>query len=270
MEGTRNVCPSCSSDNIYAEQLGPQDFAFGCNRCGNKFRNPRQALLNPKPVEATPSTPVLTQTEAPKRPFIIRMIRGLGEAIWATVFFAFIGGFLILSFTYGTLLNTGSMEPTMSGNDYVWLNPFATNFNRGDVVTFNEPSYSTEHDLLKRIVGLPSETILISHGKVYVNDRLLQEPWIPDFAKAEISAPAITLGPAEYYVLGDNRKFSWDSTEIGPVHHDRIKERVFLHLDLSPISLNFGDGLKKVNKSSLAKDATTRVIEANRNVPVIY
>ena len=268
MNETQQVCPTCSSDNIYAEQLGPLDFAFGCNRCGEKFRTPRDLLLNPLPVETPP--PPQPEAEKPKRPLLLRLLNLTGNIVGNIIVVGIVLGLIFMGYNYGSLLDTGSMEPTMSGSDFVWFNPFANNFQRGDIVTFHEPSYSAEHDLLKRVIGLPGETVSITRGQVFINQRPLNEPWMRDFAKAEISAPSVTLGTQEYYVLGDNRKHSYDSTEIGPVHQDRIGNKVFLHLDLNPISVNFGDGLKRMNKSSLAQDAVDRVIEANWNVPIIY
>ena len=161
------------------------------------------------------------------------------------------------------------MEPTISGDDIVWMNHFADNFQRGDLITFPDPTGETD-SLIKRIVGLPGETIKVYHGDITINGQPFHDPWIPDFANGGLDAPQRTLGPAEYYVLGDNRRYSLDSTELGPIRHDQISSKVFLHLDTSPVDLNFGSRLRTMNRSSTREDARDRVLEVNEGVRSAY
>ncbi len=92
---------------------------------------------------------------------------------------------------------------------------------RGDIVVLVDPR-NAEVDLIKRVIGLPGETLEIVDGKVYINGLLLEEPYIQQVwhdTKAKI-----TLPPDEYFVMGDNRENSLDSrsSQVGTVREDLI------------------------------------------------
>ncbi|MBM3924512.1 MAG: signal peptidase I [SAR202 cluster bacterium] len=88
---------------------------------------------------------------------------------------------------------------------------------RGHVVLFRHPTLPHK-PLLKRIVGLPTETIHLTKGRVHINDTLLDEPYV---ATGNGLNPTLdlqwSLSDDEYLVLGDNRRDSLDSRRIGPV-----------------------------------------------------
>ena len=90
---------------------------------------------------------------------------------------------------------------------------------------YNFPS-SRDKDFVKRVVGLPGETVEVQRGTVYINGRVLTEPYLD--RKDNSSARRVTLGEAEYYVIGDNRRNSNDSRSWGPVPEDNIVGRVWL------------------------------------------
>jgi len=100
---------------------------------------------------------------------------------------------------------------------------------RGDIVVINPP-IAHDKPFIKRIIGLPGDTILIRDSKVMVNGVALNE--------TNISAPptyiyptdgrASTLGPDEYFVLGDNRNASEDSHFFGPIHSSAIMGKTWL------------------------------------------
>jgi signal peptidase I len=79
---------------------------------------------------------------------------------------------------------------------------------RGDVVIFEYPR-DISRDFIKRVVGLPGETVEIIGGKVYVDGQLMPEPFGPN--PGSYDAPPVTVGPDEVYVMGDNRNNSSDS-----------------------------------------------------------
>lgn len=95
---------------------------------------------------------------------------------------------------------------------------------RGDVVVLKDPRDPNGKNLVKRIIGLPGETVEIADGRVYIDGRLLDEPYI--MAKWAGSKPRIVVGAHEYFVLGDNRNNSSDSRFFGLVPEDLLEGRV--------------------------------------------
>ncbi|MGI8926627.1 MAG: signal peptidase I [Tepidiformaceae bacterium] len=92
---------------------------------------------------------------------------------------------------------------------------------RGDIIVLKDPR-NQDVDLIKRVIGLPGETVEIRNGTVYVNDRKLIEPYIA--SHWQDNKAKVTVPPDEYYVLGDNRENSLDSRNqgVGFVHKDLI------------------------------------------------
>jgi signal peptidase I len=85
---------------------------------------------------------------------------------------------------------------------------------RGDVVIFEYPK-DISRDFIKRVVGLPGETVEIRQGKIYINGQLMAEPFGPN--PGSYSAPPVTVGPDDVFVMGDNRNNSSDSHIWGPL-----------------------------------------------------
>ena len=116
-----------------------------------------------------------------------------------------------------------SMEPTLRSGDYVVAQARSGPLNRGDIVIFPHPS-RTGLELVKRVIGLPGESITLSNGQVHSNDSILAEPWA--------DGPALPdgtwlVGDSEVFVLGDNRAASAsDSRQLGPISESAIGWRV--------------------------------------------
>jgi signal peptidase I len=85
---------------------------------------------------------------------------------------------------------------------------------RGDVVVFHYPPDPSQ-DFIKRVIGLPGETVEVRDGEVYINGELMSEPFGPN--PGSYNAPPVTLPADQYYVMGDNRNSSSDSHVWGPV-----------------------------------------------------
>ena len=100
---------------------------------------------------------------------------------------------------------------------------------RGEVIVFEFPDSNPNNprkDFVKRVVGLPGETMRMFDGKVFVNEEVLNEPYLPH--KDHSNASEVTLGEDEYYVLGDNRTHSNDSRSWGAVPEANIRGKVWM------------------------------------------
>ena len=100
---------------------------------------------------------------------------------------------------------------------------------RGEIIVFEYPDKNLDNprkDFVKRVVGLPGETIQIHDGEVLVDDQSLDEPYITE--KGWSNSRGITLGEGEYYVLGDNRNYSNDSRAWGAVPRGNVKGKVWM------------------------------------------
>jgi signal peptidase I len=131
-----------------------------------------------------------------------------------------------------------SMVPTLEKNDRVLVNKLSYRMHpvhRGDIVVFKSPPGvdPSVKDLVKRVIGLPGETIEARpDGHVYINGKLLIEKWLPKGVRTEPGFPPITIPPDSYYVLGDNRENSKDS-RFFPEHFIKKKDivgRVFVRI----------------------------------------
>jgi len=115
----------------------------------------------------------------------------------------------------GREIPTGSMLPTVQLKDRVWVNRFIYRFKepvRGDIVMFQPPEtiHSTT-PYLKRVVGLPGETVEMKNGKVYIDGRALAEPYVAE--PLEYDYGPVQVPDGSLLVLGDNRNNSYDSHE---------------------------------------------------------
>ena len=120
-----------------------------------------------------------------------------------------------------------SMSPTYRDRSINVVNRLAYSFHeprRGDVVSIRFAGY---HDTyMKRIVGLPGETVGFAHGQVIINGDPLPEPY--EHSPCDWDVPTVQLGPDEYYVVGDNRTMPAEDHVFGKVLRDHIIGRVLL------------------------------------------
>ena len=106
------------------------------------------------------------------------------------------------------------MEPVIYSGQNILINKVAYNLaspKRGDVIVFKPNGNKNSPYYIKRVIGLPGETVQINNGKVYINGSILSDDVSTDTKEAGIVATEITLDTDEYFVLGDNRNNSEDS-----------------------------------------------------------
>ena len=159
--------------------------------------------------------------------------------ILSTLFYCGVAVFLafVLVFSVGMRISMVgvSMEPALYNGQEVLINRFIykiTSPKRGDVIAFLPNGNQNSHYYLKRIVGLPGESIQIIDGYVYINGERVPEDEYDKMADYGIAGNEIQLGSDEYFVLGDNRNMSEDSRSgnIGAVKKDTIAGKVWFHL----------------------------------------
>lgn len=136
-----------------------------------------------------------------------------------------------------TKVSGGSMQPTLQDNDNLIVDKISYRFRdpkRFEIIVFPY-KYQENTYYIKRIIGLPGETVQIIDGYVYINGEILEEPYevdVIDDGKYGIAAEPIELGPDEYFVLGDNRNGSADSREahVGLIHEDEFIGRAWVRI----------------------------------------
>lgn len=135
-----------------------------------------------------------------------------------------------------TQVSGGSMEPMLSNEDNLIVDKITYKFKspeRFDIIVFPY-QYKEDTYYIKRIIGLPGETVYIDDsGSIYINDVLLDEGYGKEIIKDPGRAYSpITLGEDEYFVMGDNRNNSSDSRDpsVGNIKHDDIIGRAWLRI----------------------------------------
>jgi signal peptidase I len=126
-----------------------------------------------------------------------------------------------------------SMEPNFQNGEYILTEKVTYLFmspSRGDVVVFEAPNRKNA-DYIKRVIGLPGDTVSVLDGKVYINGEVLTEDYEPNTTNPGNfmqEGQDVIVPPDMYIVLGDNRPQSSDSREFGPVEKDSIVGRAIL------------------------------------------
>ncbi len=184
---------------------------------------------DPAPVDATSAA----EEPAPKP----RSKRRRAIIEWGVILVvALLAALLLRTFVIQPYyIPSASMEPTLKDGDKVLVNKLSYDLHsihRGDVIVFKKPPDDTTpgiKDLIKRVIGLPGETIAGRNGQIYINGNLLRESWLPKVDQNITS----TFGPiqipaGEYFVMGDNRDDSTDSRVFGPIPKKLVVGRAFL------------------------------------------
>ncbi|HSK06622.1 MAG TPA: signal peptidase I [Acidimicrobiia bacterium] len=184
--------------------------------------------------------------EEPRRRSFLAELPGL--LLTALVIAVVIKTFLLQPFW----IPSESMLPTIEVNDRVMVNKLAYRFGepqRGDVVVFRDPREEVveesipeavirsvleavgirtrgDEDLIKRVVGLPGETIEVRDNQVLVDGVPIEETYLPEVFMPD--EPPVTVGPDEVFVMGDNRDASFDSRRFGAIPLDDLVGEAFV------------------------------------------
>lgn len=143
----------------------------------------------------------------------------------------------IVTFGVQTVTMIGqSMDPTLSNQDVVLLNKRAYTFHdpkRYDIIAFKLKEETDSYFNIKRIVGLPGETVQIKNGKIFIDGDVLTDLPFEDLIMTEgLAMDGVTLGDNEYFVVGDNCNNSEDSryVNIGNISRKEISGKVFFRI----------------------------------------
>jgi signal peptidase I len=131
----------------------------------------------------------------------------------------------IIVFLYQPVKVEGtSMLPGLEDQERIFINKFVYRFGtveRGDIVVFHYPR-DPNKSYIKRVIGVEGDRVRIEDGRVFVNGRRLEEPYVPAEYEDLRSYPEVKVPPHSYYLLGDHRTSSSDSRDFGPVDQQFI------------------------------------------------
>jgi signal peptidase I len=168
-----------------------------------------------------------------RRPIIRTWVRDLFVSIGISTFF--------IIFLYQPVRVEGSsMLPGLEDQERIFINKFVYRWepiSRGDIVVFRYPR-DPGKSYIKRVVALPGDYLLIDRGRVYVNGRSLDEPYVPSQYADTRSYSDIVVPEGSYFVLGDHRSMSSDSRDFGPIDQQYvIGKAVFIYWPVAKIGL---------------------------------
>jgi signal peptidase I len=183
-------------------------------------------------AERTPSPDETPVVPAPKRQSGARVFLDWAIVVAIALGVAFVVRGFVLAHFY---VEGSSMYSTLETGDRVFVNKMSYRLhdpNRGDVVVLHQVSGASERDLIKRVVALPGETVEMTNCTVYVDGRVLNEPYLdPDVVQpgncGSDFAP-VTVPDDQVFVMGDNRGGSQDSRAIGTISEDDLVGRAFV------------------------------------------
>ena len=118
---------------------------------------------------------------------------------------------------------TASMDPMLRVGDRVAVNRMSDNPSRGDIIVFERPTGTAgPKDLIKRVIGMPGDTVEGRAGTVYINNEPLEEPYLTAQASSGVQFSPVTVPAGHYFMMGDNRLQSLDSRIFGPIPQKSI------------------------------------------------
>jgi signal peptidase I len=195
-----------------------------------------QEFRAPPVVEVSPARPTTPPLPAVRRSS--GWVRGLLSWVAVIVVALLVSFGLRLFVVESFWIPSPSMEPTLHGchgcnNDRVLVDKVSYRLHpirRGDVVVFDRPKEVVDPDkyLIKRVIGIPGDTVSGHDGKVWIDNRPLSEPYLNSKCGRPPPFRATTVPPGRVFVLGDNRCDSFDSRLFGSIPTSTVVGRAFL------------------------------------------
>ena len=205
------------------------------------------AFPQPDPSDTQPTHSIDPQAALLPRPKLARRRGWLRDILEIVALVVVIYTLVNLS-TARAIVEGPSMQPNFYTGQLVIINRFAFYFSspqRGDVVVLNNPTEPCKdivksralievpflsqntatngqcEDLIKRVIGLPGDSVKLKEGRVYINNHEIEEPYVREFCTVGCDG-GWTIGPEQYFVMGDNRRNSYDSHNFGPIARQLI------------------------------------------------
>lgn len=211
--------------------------------------SPLRQRLADKAASQQPQPPEYPWDKPPddSEPAALPSVRGIVKELLETAIFILLVFFIVRGAVQNFKIEGQSMEPNLHGSQYILVNKlvyFHFDLNaplrllpgrenlppkviypfhmprRGDVVVFEYPR-DPGKDFIKRVIGLPGDRVEIRDGRVYINDHLLDEPYITSTTVCQPSRPCaegpVVVPPDTIFVMGDNRTNSSDSRDWDPL-----------------------------------------------------
>ncbi len=176
-------------------------------------------------MDVVPEAPQLTAENVPAKPRPARRAATLFSA-WVRDLIISLGiSAFIIVFLYQPVKVEGtSMMPSLDDQERIFINKFVYRIEpiqRGDIVVFRYPR-DPQKSFIKRVIGVAGDHVRIVDGRVYLNDKLLLEDYVPRMYQDDRSYGDVVVPPDSYFVLGDHRSLSNDSRDFGPVDSSYI------------------------------------------------
>ncbi len=171
-----------------------------------------------------------------KKKLNTKVIKDIAETLVGSIVVIFLAFVIVFSVGMRTSVIGDSMEPSLYNAQEILMNRIIYKIStpkRGDVIVFLPNGNQNSHYYVKRVVGLPGETVQIRNGSVYIDGALLEEDESLDkMIDAGIAQNGIVLANDEFFVLGDNRNSSEDSRSgnIGAVKRNTIIGKAWYHM----------------------------------------
>ena len=168
--------------------------------------------------------------------------QAMGITTWVRDLIISLGiSFFFIIFLYEPVKVEGtSMLPGLQDQERIFINKFVYRWEpieRGDIIVFRYPR-DTSKSFIKRVIAVSGDRIVIDKGRVYLNGKLLREPYVPREYVDTRSTTEITVPMGEFFVMGDHRSMSDDSRDFGPVDDGFITGKaVFVYWPMDKLGL---------------------------------